>query len=346
MNAIGIAAADGRRGRVRAVMCSAGLMLAALACAPPSSIGQTIDRGGRGLERLRGPELQRRADEADAARLYADARQELDLGRREVAQRQLELLVARYPDSALANVARRDLAALYNAMPVRGGLAAQAPQVVPRLALEPPRPGPAARPGYDGGMAPANAPLGQQVQPLTGPFPVQRELTPPAVLRPGMGPSTVEPAALRKATDDFRTVAGDRVFFSDNSADLGARARAALEAQAVWLARHAGVTIKIEGHADDRGPQEQNRQISQKRAEAVRHRLIELGVAGERIAATGLGREQPLADCPDPNCSAQNRRAVTILTRAPLQFGAGSEPTAVTTERGRRVGDGAALASR
>ena len=43
------------------------------------------------------------------------------------------------------------------------------------------------------------------------------------------------------------------MFFSEGSAELGTRARTALEAQAAWLKRNAAVPVTIEGHADDAG---------------------------------------------------------------------------------------------
>jgi peptidoglycan-associated lipoprotein len=112
---------------------------------------------------------------------------------------------------------------------------------------------------------------------------------------------------------EFQAQVGDRVFFSEGSAELGARARAALEAQAAWLRRHAGLPVTIEGHADDAGTVNHNLDVSKQRAEAVRRRLIEIGVAEERIRAVAFGRQRLVADCADPGCAAQNRRAVTVV---------------------------------
>lgn len=114
-------------------------------------------------------------------------------------------------------------------------------------------------------------------------------------------------------TRNFQLDVGDRVFFSEGSAELGSRARRALEAQATWLVRHPTLTITIEGHADDSGSGSYNHEISEQRAEAVRRRLIELGVDQARVRRIGFGRERLIADCADSDCAAQNRRAVTIV---------------------------------
>ena len=112
---------------------------------------------------------------------------------------------------------------------------------------------------------------------------------------------------------EFQSQVGDRVFFSEGSAALGSRARAALEGQAAWLKRRADLPVTIEGHADDSGALNHNLEVSRRRAEAVRRRLIEMGVAPERIRAVAYGRERLVADCADSSCAAQNRRAVTVV---------------------------------
>ena len=110
---------------------------------------------------------------------------------------------------------------------------------------------------------------------------------------------------------EFQAVVGDRVFFSEGSAELGARARKALGAQALWLAQHPAIRVTIEGHADDPGGLDH--QLSEDRAEAVRRRLVEAGIAPERIRTVAYGRRQLVAACDNPLCPPQNRRAVTVV---------------------------------
>jgi peptidoglycan-associated lipoprotein len=112
---------------------------------------------------------------------------------------------------------------------------------------------------------------------------------------------------------EFRGSVGDRVFFADRSAELSARARLAIEAQAEWLKRKPGLIVMIEGHADDSGTSDDNMQLSHQRADAVRLRLIELGISTERIGVTAYGRNRTIADCTGSLCAAQNRRAVTVV---------------------------------
>jgi peptidoglycan-associated lipoprotein len=116
-----------------------------------------------------------------------------------------------------------------------------------------------------------------------------------------------------RETAEFQTEVGDRVFFSEASAELGTRGRLALEAQAVWLARHPHVSVTVEGHADDAGAMRLNLEVSERRAQVVRRRLMELGIDPRRIRAVAYGRERLVAECPAPACAAQNRRAVTVI---------------------------------
>ena len=119
-------------------------------------------------------------------------------------------------------------------------------------------------------------------------------------------------APLAKAAE-FQSQVGDRVFFSDASVELGARGRVALEAQAAWLVRHPSLSVVVEGHADDSGSFDRNLELSQRRADAVSRRLIQMGVAPDRIRTAAYGRERLIAECVDAACAAQNRRAVTVI---------------------------------
>jgi peptidoglycan-associated lipoprotein len=111
---------------------------------------------------------------------------------------------------------------------------------------------------------------------------------------------------------DFRSEAGDRVFFAEGSAALGARGGAALDAQAAWLRKHPDLAVTVEGYADDIGSSRDNLRIAKRRAAAVRGRLILKGVAAARIATVAFGRTHRAAACAEPACSAHNRRSITV----------------------------------
>jgi peptidoglycan-associated lipoprotein len=226
----------------------------------------------------------------DAAQLYADARADLERSQPAAAQRKFEVLVARYPASPLADVARRDLQQLY------AGLSAEpAPATLP--------------PAQNERSAKPPIPLFNLVQPS--------QIIPP--IQPGQQAQRAapQPQHLRLAADEFRQHAGDRVFFSDSSAELGSRAITALEAQAEWLKRYPLIEVAVEGHSDDHGSREFNRDLAERRARTVKLRLEDLGIPAQRITVAVFGRDQPVADCPEPSCAVHNRRVITTISSAP-----------------------------
>jgi peptidoglycan-associated lipoprotein len=83
----------------------------------------------------------------------------------------------------------------------------------------------------------------------------------------------------------------------------------ALEDNARWLKAHAGAILLIEGHADERGTNEYNLALAERRAGAARDYLIALGVARTRINVVSYGEERPVCADRLESCWAQNRRA-------------------------------------
>ncbi|MEQ8440383.1 MAG: peptidoglycan-associated lipoprotein Pal [Alphaproteobacteria bacterium] len=107
---------------------------------------------------------------------------------------------------------------------------------------------------------------------------------------------------------------GDRVFFVVDRSDLSAEAQGILDEQASFLAANPGVTITVEGHADERGTDDYNLALSARRAASVRDYLIARGVAAGRITTLAYGESRPVATGSNEAAWAQNRRSVTVLT--------------------------------
>lgn len=107
---------------------------------------------------------------------------------------------------------------------------------------------------------------------------------------------------------------GDRVFFAESSADLGGRARAVVDAQAAWLKRRDDVIVTVVGRADDGGSETAAVELAQRRAQAVRNRMLELGIPATRIAIDARGARDPIALCKSALCRSQNRHAETVLS--------------------------------
>lgn len=106
---------------------------------------------------------------------------------------------------------------------------------------------------------------------------------------------------------------GDRVFYDTDKHDLDNDARNVLRRQAAYMAENPGVSVVIEGHADERGTREYNLGLGDRRATAARDFLVSLGVSSSRIRTLSYGKERPVALGHDPAAWAQNRRAVTVI---------------------------------
>ena len=231
-----------------------------------------------------------REREADAQRMLDVIRDSLARGDGAMAASQFEILQGRHPDSDAYVEAQRLLKTATPAAP------------------EAPPPGP---PAVTARTAPADVP--------------------PATDRPATGQATrpwsTEIRRVKALTQDFQASTGDRVFFGEGSSELGSRARVVLAAQADWLKRFPQVPVVISAHADDRGGREFNEDLSIRRGEAVRARLIAEGIEEARIRVIPHGREMRVSTCDSSACAAQNRRVVTIIGDSePASFGTASAP--------------------
>ena len=131
---------------------------------------------------------------------------------------------------------------------------------------------------------------------------------------------TPQPARDAMAGEDLNRVARDRgwirdAFFAYDSNTLNAEARAALDASARWLRDQPTVRVIIEGHCDERGTEQYNLALGDRRAETAREYLVALGVDPARISTISYGEERPFAAGSDEDAWQQNRRAHLRIER-------------------------------
>jgi len=86
-----------------------------------------------------------------------------------------------------------------------------------------------------------------------------------------------------------------------------------LEANASWLKKHPTVKILIEGHCDERGTEEYNLSLGEKRAKSTMEYLTSLGISADRIRIISYGKSQPLDPGHDETAWAKNRRAQFLI---------------------------------
>ena len=126
----------------------------------------------------------------------------------------------------------------------------------------------------------------------------------------GSGAAAVSSGPAPGSQEDLMANVGDRVFFAfDLSAIRGPGADAG---PAGRLARQVPqVNVQISGNCDDRGTEEYNIALGQRRANAARDYLVAKGVASARMTTISYGKDRPVALGDNEAAWAQNRNAIT-----------------------------------
>lgn len=106
------------------------------------------------------------------------------------------------------------------------------------------------------------------------------------------------------------------VYFDYDSHALTAPTTMTLSHNAERILEVPGVVIQIAGHCDDRGTQEYNLALGERRAQSVRNHLRQLGVPGDRLVTISYGEESPAVAGSEEAAWSQNRRCE--FKRAPM----------------------------
>ena len=107
----------------------------------------------------------------------------------------------------------------------------------------------------------------------------------------------------------------DDIYFDYDQYDIRLDAESTIQNIASWLLKNTSSNVLIEGHCDDRGTNEYNLALGDRRAKAVRDYLSALGIAANRIETLSYGEEQPVCIEASETCWAKNRRAHFIMVR-------------------------------
>lgn len=105
------------------------------------------------------------------------------------------------------------------------------------------------------------------------------------------------------------------VFFGFNQDELSPEARKTLDANIQWLKANPGVRITVAGYCDDRGTEDYNLVLGERRAKAVRAYLVAGGIDPARISTKSYGKERPFVLGNDPAAWKANRRARIVAAQ-------------------------------
>jgi peptidoglycan-associated lipoprotein len=105
----------------------------------------------------------------------------------------------------------------------------------------------------------------------------------------------------------------EHIHFSFDSAVLTNEAQDILIEKAAWLKENPGITVLIEGHCDERGTNEYNMALGERRAKSAKAFLIHLGISSNRLDTISYGEERPLDPRQNEEAWAKNRRDQFVI---------------------------------
>ncbi|MFI5279229.1 MAG: OmpA family protein [Gemmatimonadales bacterium] len=112
------------------------------------------------------------------------------------------------------------------------------------------------------------------------------------------------------------TALADRIHFDYDRADLSPEDLGQLDAKRQVLVAHPGLVIEIAGNADERGPDEYNLALGERRAAAAKRWLLAAGIAPSRISIVSWGEERPLEAGHEESSWQKNRRDEFLVVRS------------------------------
>jgi peptidoglycan-associated lipoprotein len=129
---------------------------------------------------------------------------------------------------------------------------------------------------------------------------------------PGGGTQS-SPDMFDNMTEDRAALAAYTVHFAFDSAAVKSSEQANLQSVASALSSDASTKLLIEGYCDERGTEEYNRSLGERRALALREGLAKLGVDPSRVRTISYGKDKPADPGHDESAWAKNRRGEFVL---------------------------------
>ncbi len=129
-----------------------------------------------------------------------------------------------------------------------------------------------------------------------------------------MGDEEGEISSEDEALNEGMAIAQDALFDYDKY-DIRPDARPTLDSVASWMNKNKGFNLTIEGHCDERGTNEYNLALGEKRAKSAMDYLVSLGVSSSRMGMITYGEENPVCVEKNEDCWQKNRRAHFVILK-------------------------------
>jgi peptidoglycan-associated lipoprotein len=154
----------------------------------------------------------------------------------------------------------------------------------------------------------APAPAAPAPPPPPAPAPVAPTPPPPAPPPPAP-PATAAPAPAPPAPKEFQPNDNVKpIYFDFDKSVIRPGDAKILDANAAWLKQNSNQLLLIEGHTDERGTNEYNLALGDRRAKAAMNYLVAQGISADRMTIVSYGEERPLCSDHNEACWSRNRR--------------------------------------
>ena len=136
----------------------------------------------------------------------------------------------------------------------------------------------------------------------------QKTTPPPEDTSQKVSEAELQAAEAKRAAEQARNqFVNEHIYFSFDSAELSPLAQDTLKRKAAWLKANPDAMVTIAGNCDDRGTNEYNLALGERRAESARAYLVDLGISGSRLSTISYGEERPLDPRNNEEAWAKNR---------------------------------------
>ena len=100
----------------------------------------------------------------------------------------------------------------------------------------------------------------------------------------------------------------DAIYFDFDKYTIKPEGREALKRNAEWLQKNADKKVVVEGNCDERGTNEYNMALGQRRADAAAKYLLDLGIAKDRVSMVSYGEEKPICKEANEDCWSKKQK--------------------------------------
>lgn len=130
--------------------------------------------------------------------------------------------------------------------------------------------------------------------------------------KPKLDESNLHAGEFKEVSDDEKSVFAD-IHFDYDDFSLRPDAKEILDGIAEWLLQNPQPLVLVEGHCDDRGTNEYNLALGERRANSAKKYLVQLGVASKRVSTISYGEEKPFDSGQNEEAWTKNRRGHFLI---------------------------------